>query len=70
LNTQLGTLAKHRLIGFEHATGPEAIVRQPRRLGHVHDEPAARHRRETGADVLEGSLVDHCCAVRYASAAS
>jgi hypothetical protein len=70
LHAQLGTLAEHSLVRLEHAPGPETVVLQPGRLTHVDDEPPACHRGETGADVLEGSFVDHRCAVRYASAAS
>jgi hypothetical protein len=70
LHAQLGTLAEHSLVGLEDAPAPEAVVLQPGGLTHVDDEPPACHRGETGADVLEGSFVDHRCAVRYASAAS
>jgi hypothetical protein len=50
---EIGTAAKHGHAALEDASGAEGVIRQPRDVPDVDDEPAVAHRRKPGADFLE-----------------
>src|SRR5439155_17115248 len=56
LRLEVGPLAQHRHVCLEDAPRAEGLVRDPRRVADVDDEPAAADRREPRADVGETSL--------------
>ena len=52
-------LGEHARAALEDAPPTERVVSQPRRLAHVHDEPAVGDRCEPGSDGLQVRLVHH-----------
>jgi hypothetical protein len=52
-------LGEGRLPGFEEAGRPEHVVRLPRRVAQVDDEPAVGDGPQAGTGMLERRLVYH-----------
>src|SRR5512132_1837448 len=51
-------VSERRALALEGAHGAEAVVRLPRRIPHVDDEPASGRWCETGAELFKARFLD------------
>jgi hypothetical protein len=50
---------RRRPFAFERAGGAERLVRHPRGIPHIDDEPALGHGREAGIELFKTRFLDH-----------